>query len=132
MGITVGTTVQFTSTVAGGLMPYAYQWYLNDTEVSGATANTWNFTPATIGHYKVYLNVTDALNDTIQSNIVTDITVNPQTTVTISPTNVNMTVGKSSTFSSNVSGGTMPYSYQWYINGLLCQEPQAQTGPSRQ
>jgi hypothetical protein len=115
--MTVGSTQQFTSSVAGGLVPYSYQWYLNDTAISGATASNWNFTPVTIGHFKVYLNVTDALSFTVQSNIVTDITVNAQATVTISPTDVNMTVGGSQIFSSIVSGGTIPYSYQWYLNG---------------
>jgi peptidoglycan/xylan/chitin deacetylase (PgdA/CDA1 family) len=116
---TIGATKQFTSTVTGGLIPYAYQWYLNDTEVSGATAIVWNFTPMTTGHFTVYLNVTDALSYKVQSNIVSDITVNPQSTVTISPTIVNMTTGSSQIFSSTVGGGTVPYSYQWYRNGTL-------------
>ncbi len=116
VNMTFGTTQQFTSTTTGGLIPYAYQWYQNDTAVTGATATTWNFTPATTGHYKVYLNVTDALNSKVQSNIVTDITVNSQPTITIIPISVNMTTGASQTFVSNVTGGTAPYSYQWYLN----------------
>jgi hypothetical protein len=36
--------------------------------------------------------------------------------VTIAPTQVKMYVGQSQTFSSSVSGGTPPYSYQWYLN----------------
>jgi hypothetical protein len=112
----VGNTQNFTSTTTGGLIPYTYQWYLNDTAQSGATANTWNFTTATAGHYKVYLNVTDTLNSKVQSNIVTNITVYTQSGVTISPSSVNMTIGGSQTFSSTVTGGTAPYSYQWYQN----------------
>jgi len=115
--MTIGATQQFNSTTTGGLIPYTYQWHQNDSAVFGATASNWNFTPVTIGHFKVYLNVTDALSFTVQSNIVTDITVNAQATVTINPTNVNMTVGGSQIFSSIVSGGTIPYSYQWYLNG---------------
>jgi hypothetical protein len=48
---------------------------LNDTAVSGATGSNWAFTPATTGHYKVYLNVTDGLNFRVQSNVVTDFLV---------------------------------------------------------
>ena len=119
VNINIGATQPFTSTTTGGLIPYTYQWYLNDTAQSGATTNTWNFTPAAIGHYKVYLNVTDTLNSKVQSNIVTDITVSSQMTVTITPTAVNMTVDTPQTFTSTVSGGNSPYTYQWYLNGTL-------------
>jgi hypothetical protein len=113
----VGQSQTFSSSVSGGTPPYTYQWYLNDTAVSGATGSTWTFTPATTGHYKVYLNVTDVLNFKARSNVVTDVVVYPQLTVSISPVSVNMTVGGSQTFSSTVSGGAPPYSYQWYRNG---------------
>ncbi len=119
VSMTVGTVQQFTSSTVGGLIPYTYQWYLNDSAVSGATTSTWNFTPTAVGHYKVYLYVTDALNVRVQSNIVTNIVVNALPTVTITPTNVNMTVGGSQIFNSNVVGGTTPYSYQWYQNSTV-------------
>jgi len=65
--ILVGQSVTFTSTVSGGYTPYSYQWYLNGNPVSGATSNTWAFTPTTGGIYYVYLKVTDAKNNTTQS-----------------------------------------------------------------
>jgi len=37
--------------------------------------------------------------------------------VTISPTSVALDVGQSQLFTSTVSGGTSPYSYQWYLDG---------------
>jgi len=114
--MTVGTIQQFTSTVTGGLIPYTYQWYLNDSAVSVATGSAWNFTAAIAGHYKVYVYVTDTLGYKVQSNIVTDITVNPLPTDTINPTNANMTVGSLQIFSGTVSGGTSPYTFQWYVN----------------
>jgi hypothetical protein len=117
VNITVGATQQFTSTTTGGSTPYKYQWYLNETVVLGANSSNWNFTPGTTGHYTVYLKVIDALSFEIQSNIITDITVNPQPTAAIIPASVNMTIGNSQTFRSTVTGGTTPYSYQWYING---------------
>jgi hypothetical protein len=112
----VGQSQTFNSSVSGGTTPYTYQWYLNDTAQSGATGSTWTFTPTSAGNYKVYLNVTDAFNLKAQSNIITNITMYPQLTVSISPTSVNMTVGGSQTFSSTVSGGAIPYTYQWYQN----------------
>lgn len=63
----VSQSVIFTSTVLGGYTPYGYQWYLNGAPVLGATSNTWTFTPTTSGIYYVYLTVTDAKSNTIQS-----------------------------------------------------------------
>ena len=37
--------------------------------------------------------------------------------VTISPTSVTLDVNQSQRFTSIVSNGTFPYSYQWYLNG---------------
>lgn len=65
--IYVGQSVVFTSSVSGGTTPYSYQWYLNNAPVSGATASNWTFTPTTSGTYSVYLKVTDANNNTAQS-----------------------------------------------------------------
>jgi hypothetical protein len=65
--ILVGQPVTFTSTVSGGYTPYSYQWYLNGAPVSGATSNTWTFTPTTSGIYYIYLKVTDAKANTAQS-----------------------------------------------------------------
>jgi parallel beta-helix repeat protein len=66
--ILVGQSVTFTSTVSGGYTPYSYQWHLNGAPVSGATSNTWAFTPSTSGIYFVYLKVTDAKGNTVQSD----------------------------------------------------------------
>jgi len=66
--ILVGQSVTFTSTVSGGYTPYSYQWYLNGNPVSGATSNTWTFTPTTSGIYYVHLKATDAKANTAQSD----------------------------------------------------------------
>jgi PKD repeat protein len=41
----------------------------------------------------------------------------PPLSVSISPPSASMRVGQSVNFVSTVSGGTQPYSYQWYLNG---------------
>jgi hypothetical protein len=38
--------------------------------------------------------------------------------VTVSPTLVTLAVGQSRTFTCSVLGGTSPFSYQWYLNGI--------------
>jgi parallel beta-helix repeat protein len=114
--ILVGQSVTFTSTVSGGYPPYSYQWYLNGSIVSGATSNTWTFTPQTIGTYKVYLNVTDSSGNVAISDTAT-ITVALQLTTSISPISASILVGQSITFTSITSGGYPPYTHQWFLNG---------------
>jgi len=65
--ITLGQSVSFTSTVTGGKSPYGYQWYLDSNSFSGATMNTWAFTPSTSGIFYVYLKVKDSNNNIAQS-----------------------------------------------------------------
>jgi len=65
--INVGQSVTFASSVSGGYTPYTFQWYLNGAPVSGATSNTWIFTPTTSGIYYIYLKVTDAKDNKTQS-----------------------------------------------------------------
>jgi hypothetical protein len=115
--IVLGGSQQFNSTVTGGTPPNSYQWVLNGTAVSGATSSTWVFTPAQTGHFNVYVNVTDSLSNKAQSNIVTNILVYSPLSVAINPTSANITLGGSQTFTSALSGGVPPTSYQWYLNG---------------
>jgi hypothetical protein len=112
----VGQSQPFTSTVYGGISPFLYQWYLNGAAVSGATSATWNFTTSSAGSYTVFVKVTDAASVAATSNTVT-VTVNPALSVSISPTPVTLDVGQSQPFTSSVSGGTGPYSFQWYLDG---------------
>lgn len=41
----------------------------------------------------------------------------PPLSISISPFSASINVGQSLTFTSTVTGGTAPYSYQWYLNG---------------
>ena len=113
----VGQSRLFTSTVSGGISPFSHQWYLNDALVPGATNQTWTFVPISAGSYEVYVNVTDNVGAEAKSNIAL-VTVNPPPSVTILPTPVVMDVGQSQLFSSTVSGGSSPYSCQWFLNGF--------------
>jgi len=114
--IYMGQSVSFTSTASGGTPPYNYQWYLNNNPVPGATSSGWTFTPTAPGTFTIFLNVTDSLGYSAKSNEAT-VTVASQLSTSISPTSASILVGQSAIFTSTVSGGYTPYSYQWYLNG---------------
>ncbi len=114
--IDLGQQVIFTSSVSGGTPPYTYQWYLDETAV-GTNSSTWTFTPASTGIYQVYLNVTDNVGTKAKSNVA-QVTVNPALSVLIQPASSVIIIGDSVYFTSTVSGGTSPYSYQWYVDDV--------------
>jgi hypothetical protein len=115
-----GQSQTFTSSVSGGTASYAYQWYKNGTAVAGATGSTWTFTPSSAGYYTVYVKVTDSASTpvTAQSSNAY-VTANPQLAVTVTPSTSTISLAQSQTFTSSVTGGTSPYTYQWYLNGTL-------------
>jgi parallel beta-helix repeat protein len=64
----VGQSQVFTSTAAGGVSPYTYQWYLNGLAVQDATSSSWTFTPTSAGSYTVYVEVDDSVAAQATSN----------------------------------------------------------------
>jgi len=126
----VGQVQFFTSTVSKGTPPFSYQWYLNSIPISGAIGNWWGFNPSSVGTYNIYLKVTDAASVVAISNTVI-VTVNAAFSVSILPTSIVMDFGHSQLFTSNLTGGTPPYSYQWYLYGNYRNAPiSGETGPS--
>ncbi len=65
--IHIGEPLLFTSTISGGAAPYTCQWYLDGALVSGATSNTWTYTPLHASTHYVYLKVTDSNGAMAQS-----------------------------------------------------------------
>lgn len=74
--IHIGEPLPFTSIVTGGVAPFSYQWYLDGAPFSGATSNTWTWTPTHASTHTVYLKVTDSNGASAQSTPAT-ITVSP-------------------------------------------------------
>lgn len=65
----------------------------------------------------MYVKVTDSTGTQATSSTAT-VTMNGAFSATISPTSVTLDVGQSKLFTSSVTGGTSPYTYRWYLNGV--------------
>ena len=115
--IDAGMSVTFTASVSGGASPYSYQWYLNNSAVSGATSSTWTTTTLPTGSPTVYVKVKDSNSYVVQSNVITE-TVHPDTTVSIISSVSVIDEGMQANFTATATGGSGTYTaYQWYLNG---------------
>ena len=112
-----GQSQLLTSTVSNGTPPYTYQWYLDEVAVPGANGPTWTFTSTSAGIFAINVKVNDSAGYSVYSSFAL-IYVNLPPSVSISPSSVVMDVGQSQLFASAVSGGTSPFGYQWYLNGV--------------
>ncbi|WKV22841.1 large head outer capsid protein [Escherichia phage BW-1] len=107
----IGTPVQFTAALASQPdgASATYQWYVDDSQVSGETNSTFNYTPTTNGvkRIKCVAQVTadDYNAKEVTSNevslTVNKKTMNPQ--VTLTPPSINVQQDASATFTANVT-----------------------------
>ena len=101
---------------------YAYQWYVNDSAVDGATERTYTRTGLTEGVYSIYCEVTNAAG-TVQSRTATlEVTLYTTPVLDASyPANVTQFEKEngSATFTVAIDTEGVPasYTYQWYVNG---------------
>ncbi len=113
----IGQSKIFNATASGGSGTYSsYQWYVNGTLQSGATASTFSYTANLAGSYLITVTVTDSLGSTSAQSSPASVKVNSALvapTVSASPSKV--TQGQiSSLTSSAVTTGTSPYTYKWF------------------
>jgi len=113
--LTIETTSGGTATPAPGTYTYNAGSTVQVTAVPNANyvLDYWLLDGNNAGSanpYTVTMNNNHALKAVFKS-------LPPPLSVSISPPSATIVVGGSVTFTSTVSGGTTPYSYQWYLNG---------------
>lgn len=121
--ITSGSKATFSVTVKGGTTPYYYQWYQSDTDstaskywtkMSGETDSDLILKNCkTTKYYRCV--ITDKKDATVTTNIA-KLTITDTNTMkfTTQPSSTSVAYNGSATLKVAVSGGTSPYSYQWY------------------
>lgn len=107
-----GDLVVLSAAASGGTSPYTYQWYNGTTAIVGATSSNYSV-PATAGTYTVV--VTDAHGCTASDNGT--VTLHPSPSVNV-PNPAPVCEGNDVTLTGTASGGSAPYTYQWYNGGI--------------
>jgi len=125
--IDVNQITILTPTVNGGTPPYTYQWYnaTSGLPIPGATESSLIIKGTSAGTFYYYVIVTDMHKTKVTSNFE-KVVVNPILTAgNITPTNPMVYYLESITLRANPSGGTPPYSYQWFqgISPSSCNMP---------
>lgn len=108
----VGNSISFTSSVSGGSPFFNYTWRISSLGFVGYQQDlTYEFSNS--GTYNVTVQITDGSGNTASASIT--ITIHSLPNVSIKAEYSNVDVNVTDSFNSNVSGGTAPYSYAWYI-----------------
>jgi hypothetical protein len=112
--VVLGQNASF-SVGAIGLAPVTYQWSLNGTNLPNATNSTLTLTSVNTNNAGSYQVVLANNQGSVTSSNAT-LTVLSPPVITTQPQSQGVAQGQNVSFSV-VSGGTAPFTYQWYLNG---------------
>jgi len=113
--LTITTTVGGTTNPTPGTYSYSANSMVQVTAIPNANYlfDHWELDGTNVGSanpYSVYMDKDHTLKAVFSL-------IPPPLSVSISPLSASILVGQSVTFTSTVSGGYTPYSYQWHLNG---------------
>jgi hypothetical protein len=115
--LTITTTVGGTTDPTPGTYNYTANSSVQVTAIPDADYifDHWELDTVNVGSANPYTVLMDN-NHTLKA-VFTYSPPPPPLSASISPLSASILVGQSVTFTSTVSGGYTPYSYQWYLNG---------------
>jgi len=113
--LTITTTFGGTTDPAPGTYSYTASSTVEVTAIPDADylLDYWELDSVNVGSANLYTVLMDK-NHTLKAVFSP---VAPPLSASINPLSVSILVDQSVTFTSTVSGGVTPYSYQWYLNG---------------
>ncbi len=115
-----GQQVKISSSITGGTMPYAYQWYSgsssscsSDSQINGATSNSITISPTSTTYYCLSLSDSAYQKESSESSV--KITVNaPLSSGSITAPSNSIYLTQNVILTANPSGGSSSYTYKWY------------------
>ena len=110
-----GTRINFTANLSGGVSPFVYSWFVNQTPLPGSGGSV-SWIAATPGTYTIYVHAQDGLND-VGTSTGTAISVAGPIQIprlALLPTRGNVDAGQSVTLTGTVVGGWGGYAYVWF------------------
>ena len=115
----VGSTVTWTATASGGsgTLKYYFNVYKDGTKVASraySASNTFSYTPAEAGNYKVRVYVKDA-DGTKVSKLSAAVTAAPLTLSSVKADKTSANVGEAVTWTASASGGTGTLKYYFIL-----------------
>ncbi len=121
-----GQSVILTANPSGGTTPYTYQWYTGASctnQITGAASPTYSASPSSTTTY--YYKITDSAYSPVSACSAGDtVSVSSSLTAgTVTPANPAIDGGQSISLTANPSGGTAPYTYQWYTSSSCSTSP---------
>ncbi len=114
----VGIPVTLGAQVNGGTPPFTYTWYV-DGQPAGVSSS-YSLDPPSPGNYSVCLSVRDSAGYVVNSSPIT-VAVSPDPSICLHVRALSsgfLYLNDEANASACVQGGTPPYRYVWYLNGV--------------
>ncbi|MFP3293434.1 MAG: thermopsin family protease, partial [Nitrososphaeria archaeon] len=119
----LGIPVSISSSVSNGVAPYTYYVLVDGAPVYNLTtygaqySGAVDLPPLPAGQHSLQVEVVDAVGNSAESAPYA-ITVNPAPSASLRAARNATDVGVPVALSASVSGGTPPYTYTWYVDGV--------------